>query len=176
MSSRSEWTPANRIVLAVFSIVVALGAVSLRRALEVEGLPPLRESVSPEAGPRRIPRPLSLSEEQIVAVVNRDPFHPQRRRPDGRFPVPGRPGTIGLTPAFSAAPAPPPPVVPRLLGTTVLLGGKGFAMLEAQGQPPRLLRVGESLDAFKLREVGRGRAVLLLGDSTIVLELRNPAN
>ena len=160
-----EWTAATALAASI-----ALLAVATVRGIRVEPLPAdagagaLREAI-PEAGP--VP---GLPHEQYAAAVDRDPFHPERRRPATRFIVSAGVASAAADPQ-PAAPAKVdrPPL--RLLGTTVLPDGRGLALLVRDGEPPRLLRLGESWDGMELRRVSRGSAMLVSADSTLVLSL-----
>ena len=166
----SRWGIHEWIAATALAVSLALLAVATARAIHIEPLPAGNDAGAwPEAIPEFEPVP-GLPHAQYAAAVDRDPFHPERRRPATRFMLLAE---AGPAPA-EAQPAPPatanrPPL--RLLGTTVLPDGRGLALLARDGEPPRLLRLGESWDGMELRRVSRGSAMLASADSTLVLSL-----
>jgi hypothetical protein len=133
---------------------VILFGLTMREVLRTEPWPPSRPSGSPVAVPARRDRP-EVSRAQLTATVERDPFHPERRRPGQRFRLPGE--------ADSAAGPPPPAtdIPPTLIGTAVLAKGKGFAMCQRGNEPPTLVHVGDRFGDLRLTAVGQGEAVFL---------------
>ena len=98
------------------------------------------------------PDPPSL--DVVLAAVDKDLFHPKRRRPRARFQLPGERRSV-------ARPAPRPPTLPatlQLTGTMVYPNGGGAALVRDQGRS-RMVRVGERIGNFTLQRVGREEAV-----------------
>lgn len=163
-----SWTPANRAALAALAASALLCLVAAEGARRLDPPPaagrgaPLPEL--PEAAAERG----AGSDSLILAAVARDPFRADRRRPPGRYRMPGSapepaPYTFAYTP-----PAAPPPLA--LLGTVVLPDGRGLAAVGARGGESRVLRTGESLAGFRLVRVGSGTATLTDGDTTLMLK------
>lgn len=150
----------HRAVLALLavSVLVTLGA----------GVRAWR--LSPLPGPEAIPATPALEDvpdverEQLwtaVRAVERDPFHPERRAPARRYLLPEDDGRGVFT---AGVDAPQGPL--RLVGTAVSDAGGGFAMCQLGGDPPRIVRVGETLGGFTLRSVLRGKAEFTREDGT----------
>jgi hypothetical protein len=137
-----------------------LFAVTLTGALRLDPLPS-PEPVVADAGARtEVSRPFYVAA-RMAAAVDKDPFHPERRRPDQPFRLPDE-----------GAPPPGAPaeiVGPRLIGTGVAPGG-GFAICQLPGGPARLIHVGEKLGNLTLHSVEPGRATFTTasGDSVVV--------
>ena len=151
---------------AVPALVVAAGCMLLAgagwRAVRLDRLPePRAGAAAPlaEVATGRPPYPV----QRVMAAVDRDPFHAERRRPAERFRLP----------EDSAAAAPPQRMDlarVRLIGTGVLPDGGGFAVCQVAGASPLLVRVGGSLGDLVLRAVAPGRATFTTpaGDSLVV--------
>ena len=87
-----------------------------------------------------------------------DPFSPGRRlRPER---------SVTKAKARVATPAPAPPTV-RLLGT-VMRAGSGFAVCQVANDPPRTVRVGETLGELTLITLDQGRATFRSANGTRV--------
>lgn len=96
-------------------------------------------------------RPALVSE--LDRAVDRDPFHPERRRPQIRYELPG------------SVPVTAPQTVPvsdpvELLGTVVVAGGRSFAMCQTSAGP-QIVHVGEKLAGFTLKSVEQGSAMFV---------------
>jgi len=99
---------------------------------------------------------------RVLAAVNKDPFHPNRRRPAVRFVMPGD------AVASSAAPVAAPPV--RVIGTAVSQDGVGgFAMCSLGTGTPRIVRVGERLGDWTLSKVTPGAAEFATASGSTVI-------
>jgi hypothetical protein len=96
-------------------------------------------------------RPALVSE--LDRAVDADPFHPERRRPQIRYELPG------------SGPEKPPASEPvadpvELLGTVVVAGGRSFAMCQSSAGT-QVVHVGEKVAGFTLRSVEQGSAVFV---------------
>ncbi|HEX6941025.1 MAG TPA: hypothetical protein VF158_16520 [Longimicrobiales bacterium] len=162
------WTPANRLAAAAVAGAAAIFVAAAWDAWRIEA-PPTLPSPGPVAS---LPLPRGAaparSEQAIAAVVARDPFRRDRRRPPERYRPPGRRVAAAVGTALAAPPRLP---VLRLLGTASYEDGRGLAAV-ASGGDLRILRVGETLDGLALLRVDRGTATLAGRDTTIILRLR----
>lgn len=113
----------------------------------------------PPAVPADAPAP-----DVVLAAVERDPFHPERRRPGTRFRMPGD----RREPVRVAARPPALPPTLQLTGTLVYPDGGGVALLRDQGQS-RMVRVGERIGNFTLQRVARELAVFRAPNGTDVV-------
>ena len=139
---------------------------ALWRALVIEPVVQPR-SAAAEGSPVETPdrRPLYPTG-RVFAALDKDPFHPERRRPGVPFRLPSE-----AAPTVAAAQAPAAGV--QLLGTAVAPGGGGVAMFRWPGSAPRLMRVGERLNGWTLKRVRPGEAEILSEAGTTVV-LRVP--
>lgn len=152
------WYREPRLMLAAIALATASGSAmwAASRALGQH-----RETVrsSPAATAFQLPSlgdgdsmPVAL----IARTVDRDLFHPERRRPRTQFRLPSE---------DAAAARPAEPVAPvaalRLLGTVVTPGRDAFAMGQLGADAPRVIRVGGTLGGFTLRRIEPGRAVFI---------------
>ena len=96
---------------------------------------------------------------RVLGAVNKDPFHPERRRPGQRFQLPSD---------VAANPSPARAATVQLIGTAVTPGG-GFAMCATSDGPPRIVRVGERLGDWTLNRVTQGEAEFAKPDGAIVV-------
>ena len=162
--------PAVRYALVALGLSLMLLGWTVRRALEVEeargAIDPPAASVITDVAPAAAPNAA-----QVLEAVDSDPFHPERRRPTERFRLPGE--------AISAEViAPAPAVAPLvLLGTVVLAEGRSFVMCQQGSGQARIVRIGESLGDYTLRNVQQGRAVFVTkGGEKIELRVPKPGN
>jgi hypothetical protein len=142
-----------RIAIAAAVAASVLVAASAWRATHFDELPnmsaPGIERSEAPMGSYRI-APVS----ELDRAVDRDPFHPERRRPQIRYQLP------------RAGPAVDPeagtPIVEpiELIGTVVSAGGRSFAMCQTSAGP-QIVHIGETLAGFTLKSVGQGSAVFV---------------
>jgi hypothetical protein len=171
------WTPANRAALAVLAasaLVCASAANGARRIAPAPERPAPRAVAEMPAVEARVS---TASDAQILRAVSRDPFRPDRRRPPGRYRMPGAEPAIDDTPTFDYSFTPPPRPAPALtlVGTVILADGAGLAAVAGQGGDSRVLRVGEQMDGFRVVRVTNGSATLTNGDTTLVLKTQGGA-
>ena len=137
-----------RAIVAAIS-VLALLVVAAGRSLRVAPLPgPDAESDPRAAASFTLASVRNAGE--VASVLRTDPFHPERRPPTVRFRFPGE----GL-PTTNVAPV----AALRLIGVALIQDGRNFALVQAGGDAPRLVRVGEQVGGYTLRRVERDRAV-----------------
>lgn len=149
--------PGRPVGAAAIAVLASAGvcAWTLWRALDLDVLP-MEGTASLEAEPRSIVRPRDTPVEVVLAAIESDPFHPERRRPDEPFRLPGE--EPPPTPATATnVPAPTAPV--ELIGTVVIPDGRSFAMCRSGADSPRIVRIGETIGDLTLRTVEQGRAV-----------------
>jgi hypothetical protein len=97
-------------------------------------------------------RPALLSE--LDRAVDGDPFHPERRRPQVRYELPG-----SAPEELPQASAPPAEQI-ELIGTVVAAGGRSFAMCQTSAGP-QIVHIGEKFVGFTLKSVEQGTAVFV---------------
>ena len=147
---------AANVALAVAALL--LGAV-LWSALRIAPLPQVTPSTPAGtlvlAGTSRDVLAATAASPHALAS---DPFSPGRRlRPEP---------SVTRTVSRDAAPVPAPPTI-RLLGT-VMRGGSGFAVCQVASDPPRTVRVGETLGELTLITLDQGRAIFRAANGTRV--------
>jgi len=144
---------------ATLAAAALLLGAALWSALRIEPLPSVTPSTMDGtltlAGTSRDAIPATTA---IARVLASDPFSPGRRlRPEP---------SVTRTVSRVATPAPAPPTV-RLLGT-VMRGGSGFAVCQLASDPPRTVRVGETLGELTLITLDQGRAIFRSANGTRV--------
>jgi hypothetical protein len=160
--------------------------VTLARALTLEpeavaAGPP--ESSAPVESPDlespaspRVPSAGRLDREAIRLAVDNDPFQPDRRRADA-YIMPGEDIEI------EEEPPPPPPPPFRLLGTAQADSG-GYAVMQVEDAPPKVLGLGETIMGYRLENIdgvaatltGQGRTLTItVADATPQPETRRGA-
>jgi hypothetical protein len=90
---------------------------------------------------------------ELDDAVELDPFHPERRRPQVRYELPGS----GPAKLQEAAPIADPV---ELLGTVLVSGGRSFAMCQTSAGT-QVVHVGEKIAGFTLKSVEQGSAVFV---------------
>ncbi len=161
-------------IVAFAALVVSLGLVAsaLWRGLTLE--PVTRDGagslgVSAVTMAEREP----LDADLIVAALDHDPFHPERRRPRQRFRLPSeRVTSVARRPA---RPSGLPPSM-SLTGTMAYGNGGGVAILRDRGST-RLVRVGEQVGDLTLRRVEREEVVFVsVSGARIVVRVSKPGS
>ena len=144
---------------ATLAMAALLFGVALWSALRIAPLPPVTPSTS--AGTLTLARSSRVVMAATAAsshALASDPFSPGRRlRPEP---------SVTTTVSRDATPVPEPPTV-RLLGT-VMRGGSGFAVCQVASDPPRTVRIGETLGELTLITLDRGRATFRAANGTRV--------
>lgn len=141
---------------AAWVAVVLLLAAGLRGLL-VEPLPAAEEREMDRAAATAAPRTAAVGQE-VAMVLRADPFHPERHAPATRFRFPGEGTATG--PAVSVAAL-------KLIGVALIEEGRSFALVQAGGDAPRLVRVGENIGGYTLRRVERDRAIFAGPDGKV---------
>lgn len=164
---------------AAFVLACAVAGWAASRALTLESRPRVRRVSGARAGALASSddRPGvaadTLSDDRFGAALDRDPFHPERRRPGIAFRLPGEPDPDAAAAADTAAAAVSPPPAIRLVGTVVTAAGDAFAMCQLGTEAPRVVRPGAKLGEYTLVRVEQGRAVFRSPDGEPI-DLRAP--
>jgi hypothetical protein len=125
---------------------IAFGAWSLKRAIQIEPVPPGSPVfINTQSA---VLAPDSTTPPDVVSVVAMNVFAPERTAPARRYRISGY-GTEQQTVEA------PHPVV---LGTAVTTPERSFAMCRL-GDQTRILRVGESIGGYTVRSIDRGVVV-----------------
>jgi hypothetical protein len=169
MSLLPGWTTANRVALGAAALSAALCGSAVAEARRLDPLPARAEPERMEPMPRVAAKPGDPSGVLVLATVARDPFRPDRRRPPGRYRLPGEPVPMPVMPPMPTYAPPPPSYAFRNLGTVVLPDGTGLAAVAGQSGEGRVLRVGQSIDGFRLTRIAPGVITLEGADTTLVL-------
>jgi hypothetical protein len=152
-----------RLAFAALSTALALLGWSLWGALSVDEVRPAAAASDPGAGTAaEVPARESYSADRVFAAVDKDPFHPGRRRPAVRFRLPSD-ARIATPVAAPGAPG------VRVVGTAASPGGGGFAMCAWAGGPPRIVRIGERVGDWTLSKVTPGAAEFRAPTGTTVV-------
>jgi hypothetical protein len=169
MSLLTGWTMANRVALGVAALSAALCGGAVAEARRLDPLPARAEPETMEPMPQVRAKPGDPSGVLVLSTVARDPFRPDRRRPPGRYRLPGE--EVPVAPVAAPVYTPPPPTYTfRNLGTVVLPDGTGLAAVAGQGGGEgRVLRVGQSIDGFRVTRIAPGVVTLRGADTTLVL-------
>ncbi|MFL5540134.1 MAG: hypothetical protein ACJ8J0_14185 [Longimicrobiaceae bacterium] len=174
MSALARWTLLSRAAAAALAASAVLAVLAAAEWRQVEPLPRAPRAAAAAAMPAvRAPRRYA-GDGVVLAAVARDPFRADRKRPPGRYRMPGEPDPA----AVAAAAADVAPVWPvyayRLLGTVVLGDGGGLAALAGPTGEGKILRLGQQIDQFRLVRVTPGSATLAGHDTTLVLRTGGP--
>jgi hypothetical protein len=110
--------------------------------------------------PARVQNIDNATEALVDSAFERDPFSPIRQTH-----IPSEPASIAkvATPAATEA--------LHLVGTVVDSSGGSFVLCQLGAGPPRVLRVGDDLGAYRLHSISQGAATFVTGDGHRV-ELR----
>jgi hypothetical protein len=136
-----------------------VGAIAVR-AVQLDPLPMV---ASVELVDTASAAPRTRLTTDITPAVDLDPFRPDRRKPAVRYAVPG---DVVQTPAET-----PPQTAQRaiaLAGTVTSLDGSSFAMVTIAGAPPRVVRIGQTVDGLTLKSVEQGKAVFRSANGDLV--------
>jgi hypothetical protein len=90
---------------------------------------------------------------ELDDAVDLDPFHPERRRPQIRYELPGAAPVEKPVEAVLADPV-------ELLGTVIVAGGRSFAMCQSSAGT-QVVHVGEKVGGYTLKSLEQGSAVFV---------------
>ena len=155
--------------------VLVLG-VTLSRALRPEPAPPFENqgaaaTIAPAEPQRQVSRPTPsepLSSRMILPAVNRAPFDPERQAPRQRYQLPGQ-QEEEMVAEEPPVELPPVPAL-RVLGTIAGAEG-GIAVIQAEGESPQVVAVGEVIGGYRVASVEEKAVVVSLRDWQISLAL-----
>jgi hypothetical protein len=110
-------------------------------------------SLEPSNPAAMVAQPLPLD---VRGAAERAPFDPNRRAPRDRYRLPEE-----FVVEEPPPPPPPPPPAPefRVLGTIGGPGG-GVAVIEVDGEPPRVVSVGDDVMGYSLASIGNRRVTV----------------
>jgi len=147
---------------AALLVIVAWRAIRLDVVRPLEAAAPAQADVSPAETPRE-----RYSLTRILASLDKDPFHPARRRPARRLQVAGGSDVVPMVAERGLA--------VQVIGTAVAADGSGFAMCAWGGAPPRIVRIGERVGDWTLRSVTPGAAEFTsISGATTVVRIAKP--
>jgi hypothetical protein len=171
MSLLAGWTLSNRVALAAATLAAALCGTAVADARRLDALPRRAEPEAMEPMPRIAQPVRDDAGVRVLAAVSRDPFRSDRRRPPGRYRLPGEELPAAAMPTYTAPSyaAPAPSYSFRALGTVILPDGSGLAAVAGQSGEGRVLRVGQSIEGFRVVRVAPGVVTLQGADTTLVL-------
>jgi hypothetical protein len=172
-----DWSVGNRVALGIASMVMLAVGTRLHamRSIASDGDVVTTERVVLPGLPIALgPSGDSLAH-VISAAVSADLFQPRRTRPAVRFRA--RASQEETTPSDSATvpAANQPAAAMQLQGIAHLANGSALAVLSVGGATAQVLRVGQSLDQYRLIRVDSSSATFVGADSTIILHLRDAA-
>jgi hypothetical protein len=172
-----DWSVGNRVALGIASMVMLVVGTRLHamRRSASDGDVATTERVVLPALPTAV-GPLGDSLAHVIAAaVSADPFQPRRTRPAVRFRARGSQQESTPSDSTTVPAANQPAAAMALQGIAHLANGNALAVLSVGGGTAQLLRVGQSLDQYRLIRVDSSSATLVGADSTIILHLRDVA-
>jgi hypothetical protein len=105
--------------------------------------------------------------DRLMIALEKDPFHPERRRPARRFQLPQDQATLAARRLEEQTTA----VSLRLIGTAVRGDGGGFAMCAWQGGSARIVRIGDHVGTWTLTKVTPGAAEFATPGGSVVVHV-----
>jgi hypothetical protein len=171
-----DWSVGNRVALASLALAALTAVARSPMTSGGDRMPHLRSDTRIELP--ALPGATQMSGDStagvIGAIVGVDPFQPARTRPAARF----RPRVYGdeqLAQQPASLPAAATAGVAAgsiaLQGIAHLANGGALAVLSVRGAAAQLVRVGQSLDEYRLIRVDSSSATIVGPDSTITLRL-----
>ena len=111
-----------------------------------------------------------LAEDVVGEAAEKAPFDPDRRAPSGRYRLPEE-----FVVEEPPPPPPPPPPAPefRVLGIIGGAGG-GVAVIEVDGEPPRVVSLGEDVLGYNLASIGNRRVVVSKDGRNVSVAMSDP--
>jgi len=143
-----RWEVRTWRALGVAALSILLMLVAAGRSLVVAPLPAADGDEAMATAPA-LARTTGAGAQEISVVLRGDPFAPERHAPATRFRLPGEAAPTGAVVTTAAL---------RLIGVALIADGRSFALVQAGGDTPRLVRIGEKIGGYTLRHVERDRA------------------
>ncbi|HEX8949127.1 MAG TPA: hypothetical protein VF790_09210 [Dissulfurispiraceae bacterium] len=149
------------VLSAKYMVLPLIGAEAKYTPPQVKTAASAAEEKAAQAGP--------LSAPDYAMVAEKNPFHPERK-------IPAEKAAAGP----GAAAAQPQPKPEFVLYGTLITDGKGFAYMEdkrsprstpGRGKRMTVLRKGDSLSGFMLKDIGKDKVVMARGGEDIVVYL-----
>jgi hypothetical protein len=140
-----------RLALSALAVAIIVTAWTLTNALRVEAIPEVQPASI--ASLQGAARGLVRVRADISAIVENDPFSPDRSAPEGAYRMPGEPD-----PNEKPAAVPEKPV---LLGTGVATDNRNFATVQLGAAGPTLVHVGDKIGLWVVKSIERGKIVLV---------------
>jgi hypothetical protein len=172
MTILRDWTIGNRVALAI--VVVATIAAGTELGATHRATPAAERALGEHVSLPILSAPDVTADSVaslVQVVVNVDPFQPSRTRPAVRFRTAAARSDdpSGGAPVGATAVVPAPTMT--LQGVAHLPDGNALAVLSVRGGSAQIVRVGQSLDQFRLTRVDSSTATLVGPDTTIILKL-----
>jgi hypothetical protein len=140
-----------RLALGALAVAIIVTAWTLTNALRVEAIPEVQPaSIASLQGAARGPVRVRAD---ISAIVENDPFSPDRSAPEGAYRMPGEPDPNEKPAAL--------PEKPVLLGTGVATDNRNFATVQLGAAGPTLVHVGDKIGLWVVKSIERGKIVLV---------------
>lgn len=158
----------SRALVAAGVACVAAGVFCLSEAVQAARIDPLPKALPQRttAAASRAVAPATTHDGALTQVVERNVFRPDRRRGTVRFQLPRQ-----ILAAPPMMPAPPGMGMVRLVGIASTGANRGIAAVSVLGRAPQLLRVGESLEGWRLTHVRSGSISLSGRDTVMTLQM-----
>lgn len=158
----------SRALIVAGVACVAAAVLCLSEAVQAVRIDPLPGALPhrPAAGAARAVAPATIQEGTVTQVVERNVFRPDRKSGTVRFQLPRQ-----ILAAPTITPAPPGMGMVRLVGIASTGANRGIAAVSVLGRAPQLLRVGESLEGWRLTHVRSGSISLAGRDTVMTLQM-----
>lgn len=152
------------------------GGVVLRRPTRADGAATSKASLTGPPNSVVHTETVAAPNDVVSAIVERNPFRPDRSRSIERYQLEGSSEVSIVQPSPAPPDEPVRPTIPeiRLVGLVALGSGRGMAAVEVAGSNARLLSIGDSIAGFRLVSVTGSEAKLSRPDTTLLLSLKGP--
>jgi hypothetical protein len=152
MNARVFGHAGLRLALGALAVAIIVTGWTLVNALRVEAVTDLQAaSLASLQGVAH--GPAARLHADISAIVENDPFSPDRSAPAARYRMPGDPDPNERPAAL--------PDKPVLLGTGVATDNRSFATVQLGAAGPTLVHVGDKIGLWVVKAIERGKIVLV---------------
>ena len=160
-------TRPSRALIVASVTCVAAGVLCLSEAVQAARIDPLPKALlqGPATDARAV-APATTRDGALTQIVERNVFRPDRRPGTSRFQLPRQ-----ILAAPTMMPAPPGMGMVRLVGIASTGADRGIAAVSVLGRAPQLLRVGETLEGWRLTHVRSGSIRLSGRDTVMTLQM-----